>query len=243
MANAPWNELADRLVSALHLSTPPVAIAFSDAPPGGLAPFDAPMSEPSADGRRGRVSASCVFWVHGAEDTFVTAPEDHGNCSVGRVTHGLATPGEVAGNDDVATLVGSGWVGAEDLARLPSVSGNPRAISYAPLAEVPAAVDPDVVLLRLNGRQMMVVSDAVPAMTISGKPQCHIVAVAKERHQPAASVGCALSRARTGMTPDEMSCALPAGSLASIVEAIERAADTDGDVARYAASDARRFTG
>ena len=52
--------------------------------------------------------------------------------------------------------------------------------------------------------QMMVLSDALPGMRIEGKPQCHIVALAKEHGEVAASVGCALSRARTGMRPDEM---------------------------------------
>ena len=236
-----WNALNGRLVSALHLSTSPVAIAFSNQPPKGVATFDAPMSAPASDGRRGRVPASCVFWVHGAAGSFTTRPEDHGNCSVGRVTHGLASLGDVAGNDDVTELLGSGWVEASDVEALPSVSGSPNAITYAPLSEVPESVDPDVVLLRVNGRQMMVLCDALPSLSIGGKPQCHIAAVAKEQKTAAASVGCALSRARTGMTPDEMTCALPAGELATIVEAVERAAAIDQGVARYAANDARRF--
>ena len=45
----------------------------------------------------------------------------------------------------------------------------------------------------------MVLSDAVPGLRIEGKPQCHIVAIAKEQGEVAASVGCALSRVRTGM--------------------------------------------
>ena len=63
--------------------------------------------------------------------------------------------------------------------------------------------------MRVNGRQLMVLSDAIPGLRVEGKPQCHIVAIAKQDKVPAASVGCALSRARTGMTPDEMTCALP----------------------------------
>ena len=242
MAESNWSSLSDRLVSSLHLQTSPVAIAFSESPPSSVPSFDSPMSAPATDGRRGRVPASCVFWVHGAERPFSTVPEDHGNCSVGRVTHGLATLEEVAGNDDVSALLASGWVDADDVAGLPTVSGGPGAITYSPLAETPDDVEPDVILMRVNGRQMMVVSDAIPSLSISGKPQCHIVAVAKEQKIAAASVGCALSRARTGMTPDEMTCALPASELESIVTAVEKAAATDQEVARYAASDARRFS-
>jgi uncharacterized protein (DUF169 family) len=237
-----WRALAERLTSALHLAGAPVAISFSKDPPAQVPRFDDPLSAPTADGRTGRVSAGCVFWIRGATSTFATVAEDHGNCSVGRVTHGFATLDEVATNDDVATLLGSGWVTAREAAALPAVSGRPGAVTYGPLGQTPPGVRPDVVLLRVNGRQMMMLSDALPGLAIGGKPQCHIVAIAKEQRVAAASVGCALSRARTGMTPEEMTCALPAGELEQIVRAIERTAKTDSVVARYAANDARRFS-
>lgn len=236
-----WNELAGRLSAALHLSVPPIAISFSDSAPAGVDPFAEPMSEPAEDGRAGRVAAGCVFWVKSANATFTTAPEDHGNCSVGRFTHGLATLSDVAGNDDVAALLSSGWVTEEAVGTIPFISERPGAITYGPLAESPQSVDPDVVLIRVSGRQMMVLSDALPGLHIEGKPQCHIVALAKEKQIPAASVGCALSRARTGMTPDEMTCALPASSLAATIDSIEKTASIDTTVAKYAAQDARRF--
>jgi len=78
-----WGALATTLTEALHLEVPPVAITFADELLGSIPGFVGPMSEPAADGRRGRVPAGCVFWVHAATDTFSTAPEDHGNCSVG----------------------------------------------------------------------------------------------------------------------------------------------------------------
>ena len=106
-----WTELADRLVKVLHLSSAPVAITFAASPPLGVDRFDAPMAEATEDGRRGRVPAGCVFWIHGAERAFATVPEDHGNCSVGSVTHGLLAPSEVIDHSDVAQLVGVGWVG------------------------------------------------------------------------------------------------------------------------------------
>ncbi|MCU1495608.1 MAG: hypothetical protein JWO62_3372 [Acidimicrobiaceae bacterium] len=240
-ATKDWAALSDQLAQVLHLAVAPVAISFSDSAPRSVAPFGAPMSAPAEDGRSGRVPAGCVFWVRGAETTFSTAPEDHGNCSVGRVTHGLASLDEVAGNDDVAALLGSGWVSEEAVGQIPAVSTRPGSITYGPLRETPSDVDPDVVLLRVSGRQMMVLSDALPALSIEGKPQCHIVALAKEQQIPAASVGCALSRARTGMTPEEMTCALPAADLPEIVEAVTKAAEIDTTVAKYAAADARRF--
>jgi uncharacterized protein (DUF169 family) len=81
----------------------------------------------------------------------------------------------------------------------------------------------------------------MPGLRIEGKPQCHIVALAKEQDEVVASVGCALSRARTGMRPDEMTVAIPGGRLAAVVDAVVRTAAVDTIVAKYAAEDARRF--
>ena len=234
-----WTELSERLVKVLHLSSAPVAITFAASPPPGIDRFDTPMPAATKDGRRGRVPAGCVFWVHGAERAFATVAEDHGNCSVGSVTHGLLAPGDVIGRSDVAELVGAGWVGPSVLDELPKVSSRAGSIVYSPLGAV--VVDPDVVLLRVNARQLMVLSDALPGLSIEGKPQCHIVAIAKEQALPAASVGCALSRQRTGMPPEEMTCALPARQLDTIVDAIEKTSTIDAAVARYAAEDAHRF--
>jgi uncharacterized protein (DUF169 family) len=236
-----WGALAEELASSLHLAAPPIGIAFHDAPPEGVDPFDAPMSAPAPDGRQGRAPAGCVFWMHAAERAFSTAAADHGNCSVGSLTHGLATVEAVAGNADVATLLDAGWVDASAFDTLPMVAGSPAVVTYQPLTRGPVRVDPDVVLIRVNARQLMVLSDALPGLRIEGKPQCHIVAVAKEQGEVAASVGCALSRARTGMPPEEMTCAVPASRLGEVVEAVSRTVAVDTEVAKYAASDARRF--
>src|SRR5207244_2060819 len=87
--NASWPELASRLTDALHLAAAPLAITFSAEAPAGVAPFDDPMPEPTADGRTGRVPAGCVFWMKAADRTFSTVADDHANCSVGSVTHGF----------------------------------------------------------------------------------------------------------------------------------------------------------
>lgn len=238
---SPWQEAADRLIAALHLNLAPIAITFAAAG-GGVGPFAdpcAPMPEPSPAGRTGRVPAGCVFWIHALDRTFTTRPEDHGNCSVGSLTHGLIDLGTAATRADVGALVDAGWVTQEVFATIPTVAARPEAITYGPLADVTSV--PDVVLVRTSARGAMTIGDAVPDLVIEGKPQCHIVAIAKERQRPAASVGCALSRARTGMGAHEMTCALPGSRLEELVTAIESAASVDATVVRYAAADAQRF--
>jgi len=239
MASQQWADLSAALSDALALNVPPIAITFTETVPAGVDAFDAPMPDPLPDGRTGRVAAGCVFWMHGTANTFSTVAEDHGNCSVGSLTHGFKTIDEIAGNSDVAALLDSGWVTMDVVPQIPTVQDKPEAVVYGPLSDTP--VDPDVVLVRVNGKQLMVLHDAVPNLRIEGKPQCHIIAIAKEQGVPAASVGCALSRVRTGMSAHEMTCAIPASTLGNVVETIQRNAGADTAVARYAAVDAQRF--
>jgi uncharacterized protein (DUF169 family) len=234
-----WTSLDASLRAALHPTAPPIAITFSAEPPAGVPAHDGPMPPPLPDGRTGRASAGCVFWMQGTERTFTTVAADHGNCSVGSLTHGFATLDEVAGNDDVAALLGTGWVTMDDVPTIPVVTDRPGAVTYGPLAETP--VDPDVVLIRLTAKSLMVLSDALPGLRVEGKPQCHIIAVAKEQGQVAASVGCMLSRVRTGMPSTEVTCAIPAATLADVVARVEATAAVDAQVAGYAAEDSRRF--
>ena len=162
----PWKQLSDELTAALHLSEPPLALTFSPQLPPEVPAFDDPMAPPGPDGRTGRVAAGCVFWMRAVDRTFTTVAEDHGNCSVGSMTHGFKTLAEVAGNADVAALLESGWVSPESVPAIPVVAERPHAVTYGPLAVTP--VEPDVVLLRLNARQLRVLSDALPGLRIEG---------------------------------------------------------------------------
>ena len=180
-----------------------------------------------------------MFWVHGSEDTFATTEADHANCSVGSYTHGFLTLEEAATTDDVGAVLESGWVDEAAVQALPAVADKPTAVVYGPLADVADA--PDLVLMRVDGLGLMTLKDAVPEMQIEGKPQCHIVALAKEQKAVAASVGCALSRARTGMRPEEHTCVIPGSRLEEVATALESTVGLNRAMAHYAATDAQRF--
>ena len=232
-----WTDRSRELSDLLSLSTPPIAITFSDEAPAPL--LDDPLAPPAADGRTGRAPAGCVFWMRAAARTFTTVADDHANCSVGSYTHGLVSLEDAAGRGDVGALLESGWVTEEMVPAIPAVSRIFRHITYGPLAD--STIDPDVVLLRVNAKQLMALHAAIPGLRIEGKPQCHIVAIAKEHNTSAASVGCALSRVRTGMPATEMTCAIPAGSLGSVLEDLRAVVVADATVAHYAAEDSQRF--
>jgi uncharacterized protein (DUF169 family) len=95
-AKPDWAENAERLVSALRLSAPPVAISFhrhlrEGAPTPAVAPYNAPFAPAADGGRTGRVAAGCAFWIEAATAEFSTVAGDHANCRVGSVTHGFKT--------------------------------------------------------------------------------------------------------------------------------------------------------
>jgi uncharacterized protein (DUF169 family) len=234
-----WYEAAEALTEVLGLTTPPIAITFSQTAPEGVDPFDAPMPAPTPDGRTGRVSAGCVFWTEALDRTFSTVAADHGNCSVGSLIHGFVTLNDVASNSDVAALVESGWVTMDMVPTIPVITERPGAVTYGPLADSP--VDPDVVMIRVNGEQLMELTDAFPGLRIDGKPQCHIVAVAKQEHEVAVSVGCRLSRTRTAMSENDMTCTIPGDRLFEVISQLQSTTAASAIVAAYAAEDARRF--
>jgi len=235
-----WRDFSNRLNAVLKPFAPPVAITFygpNQTPSAPRVEVDYPP--PNEHGRTGQVPAGCVFWIHAATDTFVTVAEDHANCSVGSYTHGFVTLEQAATKDDVGAVLEAGWVNQEAVMNLPYVSERPEAVVYGPLSD--CTKTPDVVLLRINGLGLMTMKDAFPDIIIEGKPQCHIIAMAKDQNMIAASVGCALSRSRTGMRPEEMTCVIPGKRLPDVVKTIEATVDLDRAMARYASADSKRF--
>jgi uncharacterized protein (DUF169 family) len=227
------------LQELLGLAVPPVAIAFISHVPAGIERIQRTMPPRTADGRTGAVAASCVFWIEGTQGVFATEAEDHGNCSVGSLTHGFKTMEEIGQNADVATLCETGWVTPEAVAKVAVVREKPKSIVYGPLRDMP--VEPSVILLRLNGKQQMLLHDAWRGLRFEGKPQCHIIPIAKESGEIAVSVGCMLSRVRTGMSNSEVTCAIPASRVSALIERLRAARAADNAVAAYAAEDSRRF--
>ncbi len=105
MTTKDYKALASELTDILSLQSTPLAISFSRQAPPCIDRYDAAMPAPTEDGRTGRVPAGCVFWIKAQDYTFTTAAEDHVNCSVGCVTHGLKTLDEIAKNADVACML------------------------------------------------------------------------------------------------------------------------------------------
>ena len=80
-----WEALEKGFTARLHLKRPPVAVAFLDSPPAGVAPF------------QGSSPAGCSFWKLAAEGrVFSTVAADHYNFPIGSHTHNLPLPADRA---------------------------------------------------------------------------------------------------------------------------------------------------
>jgi hypothetical protein len=148
---------------------------------------------------------------------------------------------QAAGGADTAALVGSGWVAEADLMAAAALLFRPSLITYQPLDE-DEAEDADVVLLTLSPTALMTLHGAVPDLTLARKPQCVIVPIAYAG-QAAVSPGCAVSRTRTNLPTDHLTCAIPARDLDLIIERLEASTAADRAVSEFAAADiAQNFT-
>jgi uncharacterized protein (DUF169 family) len=213
--------LSRRLADLLDLTHPPVAVSFDEpADPNAARPVPA---QP----------AGCCFWAPAQEVRLDTVATDHANCSVGSYTHGFIPLEQAAAGADTAALIGSGWVGEADLMAAPALPFRPTSITYEPLAE---ADNPDVVLVNLSPTNLMTLMGAVPDITLVPKPQCVIVPLAQAGHV-AVSPGCAVSRTRTNLPGDEMTCAIPAHELESVLDRLEASTAADRAVSEFAAAD------
>ena len=207
--------LPSGLASLLQLTSPPVAIAFIDEAPAGV-PHVASL-EP----------AGCGYWRRAAEgEVFFTTADDHKSCPVGAHTHNVPlTPTEQEGLMAlVGTMVELSYLKMEEVPQIPTRKTPMQLAVYAPLARTP--VDPDVVLVRGNARQLMLLSEAAQAAGIAGghpamgRPTCAVLPEAINSERTAASFGCIGNRVYTGAGENDGYFAIPGAQLRAVEDSL-----------------------
>lgn len=201
------------LTGLLRLTSAPVAISFVDAPPPGVPHVSA--SEP----------AGCGYWRRAAAgEVFFTLADDHKRCPVGAHTHNVTlTPAE---QQDlmglVQTMVGLSYLKMADVAQIPTRTTPMQVAVYAPLAA--ATVAPDVVLVRGNAQQLMLLAEAAQAAGVAGtgatlgRPTCAVLPEAINSARTAASFGCIGNRVYTGADDTDAYFAIPGPALGVVEE-------------------------
>lgn len=205
----------DELTGLLNLSSPAVAIAFLDQPPVGL----------ERVGRSG--PASCDYWRQAAEGrTFFTVAEDHKACPIGAHTHHVLTTPEEQQQlmGLVQNMVALSYIKIEEVPSIPRRTEPLSVAVYSPLAS--ATLSPDVVLVRGNARQLMLLTEAAQLAGIAGigpamgRPTCAVLPAAINSQTVAASFGCVGNRVYTGASENEAYIAIPGQHVDAIVNSL-----------------------
>ena len=207
--------LRTSLTELLHLTSAPVAIAFVDEAPPSVAHVSA--VEP----------AGCGYWRRAAAgEVFFTIADDHKGCPVGAHTHNVtlspAEEQELMGL--VQTMVGLSYIKMEDVRQIPTRKTPLRVVVYAPLAAAP--VPPDVVLVRGNAQQLMLLAEAAQAAGVvgggptMGRPICAVLPEAINSARTATSFGCIGNRVYTGADDSVAYFAIPGAQLGAVEESL-----------------------
>ena len=218
---------APKLQNLLGLRRSPVAVTFRNAAPAGVPRIDA--SGPS----------SCAYWKLASEGrTFYTEATDHYNCPIGAYTHGVAIPAEVKKELEgvVSTMLGLGYLRAEEVPGIPRREGAFGVAVYAPLAQADGV--PDVVLVSGTAKQMMLLAEAAQAAGIGGqglmgRPTCAALPEAMRTGMGVASLGCIGNRVYTELGDDEMYFALPGSQLNAVTEKLASIAHANSELEKY----------
>jgi uncharacterized protein (DUF169 family) len=155
---------------------------------------------------------------------FFTVANDHKRCPVGAHTHHVTlSPSEqqeLMGL--VQTMVGLSYLKMADVPQIPT-RHTPLAVAvYAPLADAP--VPPDVVLVRGNAWQLMLLAEAAQAADVAGsgatlgRPTCAVLPQAINSSRTAASFGCIGNRVYTGANETDAYFAIPGPELGRVEE-------------------------
>jgi uncharacterized protein (DUF169 family) len=225
---ADYAAISRKLVAALELARPPIAVTFGGEAAARLPPYS------------GRVPAGCAFWEKAMAGGFSTSRDDHESCAIGTFTHGMA-PSSAAHEAERAAALGVfeelGYVRAEDIPQIAAMDRLIEAVSYAPLAEISSA--PDVVLIFANSQQGLIVAEAAQqldqgAPPALGRPACAIVPQTVRTGRAALSLGCCGARAYLDVLREDIALwALPGHRLEEYTARIEDLSKANSVLTRF----------
>jgi len=165
--------------------------------------------------------------------------DDHLNCPIGAYTHGAEPTFEVQGHlqEMIEKMVGLQYLKLQEVPGIPRRKQPLRFVVYAPLSK--SRGTPDVVLLRGNARQMMLVVEAanarglISSFPIMGRPACAVIAATMESGKAVTSLGCIGNRVYTELPDGEFYVAVPGRALGEVVEALQLIAKANSELEQY----------
>ena len=221
-----YASLEETLTTTLALTRRPVAIAFRDEAPAGVAKFT------------GTQPSGCSFWKLAADGgAFYTVPGDHYNCPVGSYSHNIPLP---AGREQelpqvLGLMTEIGYLEMEEVPGIPRLSKTPGVIIYAPLGDTP--VEPDAVILAGRPGGLMLLHEAATRSSIDitplfGRPTCMAIPAAMSQ-SVANSFGCVGNRIYTDLSGNELYSVVSGAQLAAITEQLATIASANAALTEY----------
>jgi uncharacterized protein (DUF169 family) len=207
-----YRVLEQQLSSELGLTRRPVAIAFVDAPPGGVSKFT------------GSVPSGCTFWRLASEGrVFFTIPSDHYNCPIGSYTHNIPLPPDRMNelSDTLGFMTDIGYMRMDEVSGIPTLPKTPAVVVYAPLGDTP--VVPDVVMFMGSAASLMLLHEAAISagiaanFTTMARPTCMAVPAALAGGMVVSS-GCIGNRVYTDLGGGELYAAVSGKDLAKLAD-------------------------
>jgi uncharacterized protein (DUF169 family) len=171
--------------------------------------------------------AGCGYWRRAAAgQVFYTEADDHKRCPVGAHTHHVPLSAEEQQElmGLVGTMVGLSYIRMEEVPLIPRRQTPMRVAVYGPLGAMP--LSPDVVLIRGEARQLMLLAEAASAAGVDGtsatlgRPTCAVLPQAINSARTAASFGCIGNRVYTGAADSEGYFAIPGSKLKAVETAL-----------------------
>jgi uncharacterized protein (DUF169 family) len=184
--------------------------------------------------------AGCGYWRRAASgEVFYTVADDHKWCPVGAHTHNVEL------SDDerrqlmslINTMVGLSYLRMEEIRQIPTRTAPLRIAVYAPLSLAPVA--PDVVLVRGNPRQLMLLAEAAQSAGVAGtaatmgRPTCAVLPQAINSVRTAASFGCVGNRVYTGADETEAYFAIPGSKLGILEESLAAIVHANDELEKF----------
>jgi uncharacterized protein (DUF169 family) len=220
--------VAEQLTDLLKLRAAPVALTFQATPP------------PNAPRVAAAGPSGCSYWKYAAEgQTFYTEAPDHLNCPVGAYTHGVDLSLKSAQELEkvVGMMIQLGYLRPEEVASIPRRPGGLQVAVYAPLVD--AAGEPDVVLVRGNAKQIMLLAEAAQAAGVGaasalmGRPTCAAIPEVLRTRRGVASLGCIGNRVYNELADDELYFALPGDQVSVVVEKLAAIVHANQELENY----------
>ena len=223
--------LAQLLADRLMIEIPPVAMAFVEEKPEGVAPL---YREPPS---------FCSLWRLAELRVFYASAEQHDGCGIGGVVSGFSSA--EGREDDLAVLltelceveVGT----TEEIVQTARFQRSGGGVVYGPLWKMP--VEPDLALMWATLPQMGVVQEIVgkimwrnnPQGAVFTRPACGVLPIAYENQNTALSLGCIGMRLYTEIPPHLFLVAVHPSQLPKLEQGLEARDDVAERLEHYGA--------